>query len=60
MRYYKTTNPDGTLGTLTHSEINSIGGQEIFKSEYNNVRVGLRIFQEGIDPEVIKTQSWWK
>lgn len=60
VKYFKTMSVNGELLSLGHSEVNCLSGIEIFKSEYNNLRVGLRIFQEGIDPEIIKQQSWWK
>lgn len=58
-RYYKKLNSGGELISLGYSPVSGLG-EEITRTEHNMLKVGLKVFFNGEDPEKIKEEDWWK
>ena len=58
-RYYKQVDANGRLVELDYSPVQGIG-TPISKTEYCMMKIGIKVFLNGEDPEKIKAEDWWK
>ena len=58
-KYYKKTNENGQLEKLGFSSVES-SEESISNTEYCMMKVAIKVFINGDDPEKIKSEDWWK
>ena len=57
--YYKKVDAKGQLTKLDYSPVAGLG-EPISHTEYCMMKVAIRVFLNGEDPEKIKAEDWWK
>lgn len=57
--YYKVVDENGKLTKLDYSPVKGLGTPISF-TEYCMMKIAIKIFLNGEDPEKIKAEDWWK
>ena len=57
--YTKTIDKSGQLTKLDYSPVKGLG-VEISHTEYCMMKIGIRVFIGGEDPEKIRAEDWWR
>ena len=57
--YYKQIDSRGQLVKLDYSPVKGLG-EPISHTEYCMMKIAIKVFYNGEDPEKIKAEDWWK